>query len=91
LEQHLTLASLARPNTIIMSHEVYADLSPGEQAWCESFSHPILEDIDPPSSLHTIPALPAREAQLISEQAQVILGFNLAGARPEKRGDIYAE
>jgi hypothetical protein len=47
-----------------------------EKAWVQPFSHPILEDLAPASSIFNITDLPEQEATLIRDQATLILGFS---------------
>ena len=76
IDKNLTLASLAKANTLLVDQMVFKSLSSDEQAWAQPFSHPILEDIAPDSSLFNISTLPEQEASLIREQATLILGFS---------------
>ena len=76
LDKNLTLASLAKANTLLFDQMVFNGLSEAEKAWAQPFSHPILEDVAPASSLFNITALPEQEASLIREQATLILGFS---------------
>ena len=76
IEANITLAALARKNTALISHEVYANLNDIEKSWAESFDHPILPDVAPQQTLYSISKLPERDELLVKEQAQVILGFS---------------
>ncbi len=78
VEQNLTLASLAKANTALMGAEIYEDLSEEQRQWAQPFHHPILEDLAPEDLFYCIEALPEQEQALITGQAQVVLGFNLA-------------
>jgi hypothetical protein len=78
VEQNLTLASLAKANTALMGADIFEDLSEEQRQWAQPFRHPILEDLAPEGVFYCIEALPALEQALITEQAQVVLGFNLA-------------
>ena len=78
VEQNLTLASLAKANTALMGAEIFEDLSEEQRQWAQPFHHPILEDLAPDGVFYCIEALPEQEQALITEQAQVVLGFNLA-------------
>ena len=76
VELNLTIASLAKANTALMDAEIFADLSEEQ---------PSGQAISPPDSgrlgstvFFRIEALPEQEQALITEQAQVVLGFNLA-------------
>jgi hypothetical protein len=53
-------------------------LSEEQRQWAQPFRHPILEDLAPEGVFYCIEALPALEQALITDQAQVVLGFNLA-------------
>ena len=79
VEQSLTLASLAKADTALMTAEVFQELSPDQQQWAAEFSHPILADLAPDGVFYSISSLPGSEQTLITEQAQVVLGFNLGG------------
>ena len=78
VEQNLTLASLAKANTALMGAEIFEDLSQEQRQWAQPFHHPILEDLAPERLFYCIEELPELELALITEQAQVVLGFNLA-------------
>ena len=78
LEQNFTLASLAKSETALMTAEVFADLTQEQSGWAQEFTHPILEDLAPQQMFYSIERLPEREKTLITGQAQVVLGFNLA-------------
>ena len=78
LEQNLTLASLAKSETALMTAEVFADLTQEQCGWAQEFTHPILEDLAPQQMFYSIERLPEREKTLITGQAQVVVGFNLA-------------
>ena len=78
LEQNLTLASLAKSETALMTAEVFADLTQEQRGWAQEFTHPILEDLAPQQMFYSIERLPKREKTLVTDQAQVVLGFNLA-------------
>ena len=78
VELNLTIASLAKANTALMDAEIFADLSEEQRQWAKPFHHPILEDLAPDGVFFCIEALPEQEQALITEQAQVVLGFNLA-------------
>ena len=78
VEQNLTLASLAKANTALMGADIFEDLSEAQRQWAQPFRHPILEDLAPEGVFYCVEALPEQEHALITEQAQVVLGFNLA-------------
>ena len=71
-------ASLAKANTALMGAEIFEDLSEEQRLWAQPFHHPILEDLAPERLFYCIEELPELELALITEQAQVVLGFNLA-------------
>lgn len=79
VEQNLTLASLAKADTALMTKEVFDELSEDQQRWATAFAHPILADLAPEGVFYTVGALPEEQQTLITEQAQVVLGFNLGG------------
>ncbi len=79
LEQNLTLASLAKADTALLSAEVFEQLSAEQQAWAKTFSHPILEDLAPGQTFYSIESLPELEHALITSQAQVVFGFPPSG------------
>tara|TARA_B100000963_G_scaffold89590_1_gene77126 strand:- start:8678 stop:9787 length:1110 start_codon:yes stop_codon:yes gene_type:complete len=76
VEADLTLAALARRNTALISNEVHANLTEIEKSWAKPFDHPILPDVAPGQILHSVAELPERDAQLVTAQGQVILGFS---------------
>ena len=76
VDADLTLAALARRNTALISNEVHANLTDIEKSWAKPFDHPILPDVAPGQILHSVAELPERDAQLVTEQGQVILGFS---------------
>ena len=78
LEQNLTLASLAKSETALMTAEVFADFTQEQCDWAQEFTHPILEDLAPRETVYSTERGPERAKTLITGQAQVVLGFNLA-------------
>ena len=76
VDADLTLAALARNNTALISNEVYGNLNDIEKSWAQPFDHPILPDVALGQTLHSISELPERDARLVTEQAEVILGFS---------------
>jgi len=76
LENNLTLASLAKANTLLVDQLVFNGLNEKEKTWARPFNHPILEDLAPATSIFNIPELPEQEASLIRDQATLILGFS---------------
>ena len=77
MEQNLTLASLAKSETALMTADVFNDLTDEQRLWTTQFTHPILEDIAPQEMFYSIDVMPEREKLLITGQAQVVLGFNI--------------
>lgn len=73
----LPIAALARFDTALISEDVYGDLG-DMQRLAQPFVHPILEDLSASEVLYIIEALPSQQAQLVSGQAEVILGFSQA-------------
>ena len=80
LDNALTLASLSGNERILLSQQVFSELSPDQQAWCAPFEHPIIEDIAPEATCFNTVSLDPDESQRIGEQARMILGFNLQDA-----------
>ena len=76
LEKNLTLASLAKANTLLVDQMVFNGLSENEKAWARPFNHPILEDLEPATNIFNIPELPEQETSLVKDQATLILGFS---------------
>ena len=76
LENTLTLASLAKANTLLVDQLVFDGLDENEKTWARHFNHPILEDLAPATHIFDIPELPEQEAALIKDQATLILGFS---------------
>ena len=75
----LPIAALARSDTALISEDVYRDLDEA-QSLAQPFIHPILEDLFEDQPLYLIEALPHQQAQLVSGQSEVILGFSQASA-----------
>jgi hypothetical protein len=75
----LPIAALAKAGTALFSEDVYTALN-DMGARADLFEHPIVEDLKPGQPLYTIAALPPAQAQLVSDQAELILGFSLATA-----------
>ena len=76
LEKNLTLASLAKANTLLVDQMVFNGLSENEKTWARPFNHPILEDLGPATNIFNIPELPEQETSLVKDQATLILGFS---------------
>lgn len=76
VDAYITMAALARKDTALFSSEVFTQLSEIEKSWAQPFDHPILPDLAAEQCLYSIAALPERDALLVKEQAQVILGFS---------------
>ncbi|MEC7139434.1 MAG: hypothetical protein VXW50_10265 [Pseudomonadota bacterium] len=76
IDTDITLAALARKDTALISQEVFANLNDIEKSWAGAFEHPILPDLAPQQTLYSVAELPERDALLVKEQAQVILGFS---------------
>jgi HAMP domain-containing protein len=79
LEQNLTLASLAKADTALMTAEIFEELNDDQRQWAATFAHPVLEDLAPNASFYSVGSLPQEQEKLITEQARVVLGFNLGG------------
>ena len=45
IDTDITLAALARKDTALISHEVFANLNDIEKSWAGAFEHPILPDL----------------------------------------------
>ena len=74
----LTLAALAKPETVLLSEDIYTALTDSEKVWAEIFTHPLLEDVDSSSHTYSVDGLPPQQADLVDSQAMLILGFNQA-------------
>ena len=79
MEQNLTLASLAKADTALMTAEIFEELNDDQRQWAATFAHPVLEDLAPNASFYSVGSLPQEQEKLITEQARVVLGFNLGG------------
>lgn len=86
LEEHadidmlITLAALAKPDTVLLSEAVYSKLSNEEKVWSRLFNHPLIEDVDASDHTYLVSELPAEQAKLVDSQATLILGFNQVSA-----------
>ena len=80
VDQLMTLAALAKPQALLADDAVYGDLNEEEKGWARVFDHPLLGDMEAPVATYSVEALPDQQAQLVVNQARVILGFNQASA-----------
>lgn len=80
IDELMTLAALAKQQTVLLSEAVYAALSDTEKTWATVFSHPLLADVNDANHTYTIQQLPTQQAQLVDSQAMLILGFTQAPA-----------
>ncbi len=80
VDQLMTLAALAKPQALLTDDAVYGDFTAEEQSWAGAFDHPLLDDMEAPVATYSVEALPDQQAQLVVNQARVILGFNQASA-----------
>ena len=80
VDQLMTLAALAKPQALLTDDAVFGDLSEDEKTWADAFDHPLLDDMEVPGATYSVEALPDQQAQLVVNQARVILGFNQASA-----------
>lgn len=76
----MTLAALAKPQTVLLAEEVYAQLGDHEKVWARVFSHPLLADVDDNGHTYLVSELPDQQLQLVESQAMLILGFSQASA-----------
>ena len=75
LDAALTLASLAKPHSLLLSasaRNALADLQ-----WSHHFDHPLLDDLTH-EAVYEVNELPDVQAELVAKQAELILGFNQA-------------
>lgn len=75
IDNLMTLAALAKANTVLIATAVHAALAEYEQDWAAPFTHPLLEDIAADSNTYCISDLPDQQSELIDNQAKLILGF----------------
>jgi len=75
IDNLMTLAALARANTVLIASTVHAALAEYEQNWAQRFTHPLLEDIAADTDTYCIPELPDQQSELVDNQAKLILGF----------------
>lgn len=80
VDELMTLAALARAQTVLLSEAVYQGLADAEKAWARVFTHPLLEDVSDAAYTYSVAELPAEQSQLVDNQAMLILGFNQASA-----------
>ena len=71
----MTLAALAKAGGVLIAESVYAVLTAEEQPWAQSFTHPLLEDISERANPYSVNELPDQHAELVDNQARLILGF----------------
>jgi hypothetical protein len=75
IDNLLTLAALAKAQSVLIASAVYANLSDQEKGWAEPFEHPLLEDIATQAETYSVSELPDQQAELVDNQARLILGF----------------
>ncbi len=75
----LTLAALAKPESVLLHAAVYEQLAANEQELCSPFVHPLLDDITDAEIFSSARQAPTHE-QWVENQAHLILGFNQASA-----------
>ena len=73
LDEAMTKASLAKPLVLLLSEAIFSELPESEQTWAQRFEHPLVSDED--TLTYHIPELPTAEAERITGQQTVILGF----------------
>ncbi|HCD26700.1 MAG TPA: hypothetical protein DER02_04215 [Gammaproteobacteria bacterium] len=77
LDDALTLASLARQQTVLVSAGLFDEPTDSDSyAKSNAFDHPLTQDISPDHALRLLTALLATQAQQIQAQAELILGFS---------------
>ncbi len=74
IDNLMTLAALAKAQTVLIASAVHAALAEYERAWAARFVHPLLEDMAD-SDIFCISELPDQQSELIDNQAKLILGF----------------
>ncbi len=79
IDTSLTLATLAKPGSLLLTAAVYSTLSGEEQALCEPYSHPLLADLTE-SPVYQCAQVHPQQQQWVDTQAKLILGFNQASA-----------
>lgn len=79
IEGLLTMAALAKPETVLLDRDVFHDLDPMVQVEASVFEHPLLDDMTD-GDTYQIGHLPEKTSSHVEGQAQLILGFNQASA-----------
>ena len=67
----------ARSDSALVCANVWAELGDSKEL-AQPFTHPVLEDLYDDRALYLLDELPPQQAQLVSGQAEVILGFKQA-------------
>ena len=80
IDMLITLAALARPDTVLLSESVYSKLNNEEKVWSRLYSHPLIDDVSASDHTYLVSSLPEEQARLVDSQANLILGFNQASA-----------
>ena len=72
----LTLATLAKAPVVLIDELIYTQIEEATKTWATEFQHPLLEDLGAVRPIYAIHSLPAEQADTVSSQAKLILGFN---------------
>ena len=83
LDTAMMVASLAKPETVMLAPDFFEQLGPEEQQWARPYVHPLMQDMqDEPDArpLYLVDELPPQQAELVRAQAGLILGFSQASA-----------
>lgn len=72
----LTLATLAKAPVVLIDELIYTQIEEATKTWATEFQHPLLEDLGAVRPIYAIHNLPAEQADTVSSQAKLILGFN---------------
>ena len=75
----MTLASLAKPDSVLLCGSVLSQSSDDIRSCAELFKHPLAEDLTD-KTLHHMAQPAPEEQQWINDQANLILGFTRATA-----------
>lgn len=79
LDSAMTTAALARSGSVVLAPQVFELLSENEKAWARPFDHPLITDLNDNAespSPYLVSELPEPQAQLVANQADLVLGFN---------------
>ena len=68
------IASLTKENSISLSEDLFASFTDSQKNCCQSFEHPVLQDIAEGQKFYTL-NMDKDETETIRQQVNMILGF----------------